>query len=136
MTPQQIQLVQSTWAAVVPIQDTATRLFYDRVFTLDPSLRALFPEDLTAQRNKLVQALDFIAMSLDDLDALLPMAQKLGQRHANYGVEPKDFDTVGAALLWALGQGLGGAFTVEAQQAWTAAYTTLTGVMKGAAYGD
>lgn len=136
MTPHQVKLVQASWAAVVPIQDTAARLFYDHLFTLDPTLRALFPEDLAAQYNKLVQALNFIVMSLDDLEVLLPMAEKLAKRHVTYGVEAKDYDTVGTALLWTLGQGLGPAFTAETREAWATAYAALIKVMKDAAHND
>ena len=34
-------------------------------------------------------------------------------------------DTVGAALLWTLGQGLGSAFTDEVRDAWAEAYGVL-----------
>ncbi len=41
MTPQQINLVQETFADVKPIAATAAELFYNRLFTLDPALRPL-----------------------------------------------------------------------------------------------
>jgi hemoglobin-like flavoprotein len=44
------------------------------------------------------------------------------------------YDTVGAALLWTLGQGLGAAFTSEVEAAWAETYNTLADVMKSAAY--
>jgi methyl-accepting chemotaxis protein len=37
MTPTQIQLVQKTWARVLPIQREAGNVFYDRLFALDPA---------------------------------------------------------------------------------------------------
>jgi nitric oxide dioxygenase len=42
-------VVQSTWAKVTPIADTAATLFYDRLFALDPDTRAMFPDDLTVR---------------------------------------------------------------------------------------
>jgi hemoglobin-like flavoprotein len=50
-----------------------------------------------------------------------------------YHVQPAHYDTVGAALLWTLGQGLGAAFTPPVEAAWTEAYTILATVMKDAA---
>jgi hypothetical protein len=50
MTPEQIRHIRSSWAAVLPIAATAADLFYQRLFDLDPSLRALFPADLSAQK--------------------------------------------------------------------------------------
>ena len=39
---------------------------------------------------------------------------------------------VGAALLWALEQGLGPAFTSDVKLAWAEAYSTLASAMHGA----
>ena len=50
--------------------------------------------------------------------------QALGRRHAGYGVRPEHYDTVGAALLWTLEQGLGDAFTDDVRAAWAEAYGT------------
>ncbi|MEW6133106.1 MAG: globin family protein [Pseudomonadota bacterium] len=134
MTPQQISLVQSSWAAVVPIQDTAAGLFYQRLFTLDPSVKPMFKGDMQSQGKKLMQALGFIVNSLTRLDEVVPVAQDMARRHVGYGVQPQHYDTVGAALLWTLEQGLGDAFTEEVKTAWATAYGTLAQVMKDAAY--
>ncbi len=42
------------------------------------------------------------------------------------------YDSVGAALLWTLEQGLGDAWTAEVKAAWAAAYALLAGVMRDA----
>ena len=61
---------------------------------------------------------------------MVPVLKELGRRHLNYGVQNEHYDTVGAALLWTLEQGLGDAFTGEVKEAWTAAYALMSGVMK------
>jgi hemoglobin-like flavoprotein len=43
----------------------------------------------------------------------------------DYGVKPAPYDSVGAALLWTLEQGLGSKFTDELKAAWTTACGTL-----------
>ncbi len=134
MTPQQVTLIQTSWAAVLPIQDTAAGLFYQRLFVLDPSVRPMFKGDLAGQGKKLMQALGFIVNSLTRLDELVPVAQDMARRHVGYGVQAEHYDTVGTALLWTLEQGLGSAFTDETRDAWATAYGTLAGVMKEAAY--
>jgi nitric oxide dioxygenase len=50
-----------------------------------------------------------------------------------YDVQPEDYATVGAALLWTLEQGLGFAYTPEAADAWSAAYAALSETMLAAA---
>jgi hemoglobin-like flavoprotein len=132
MTPLQITLVQSTFAKVAPISKTAAKLFYDRLFELDPSLRRLFKGDIEEQGRKLMQVLGFAVGSLNDTAALLPAVSALGERHSRYGVLDQHYDTVGAALLWTLEKGLGDAFTPPVKAAWTQTYSTLAQVMKEA----
>ena len=48
-----------------------------------------------------------VVQGLDHLEALVPALADLGRRHAQYGVTANYYDTVGAALLWTLEQGLG-----------------------------
>ena len=50
MTPQQIELVQTSFKKVVPIAGTAADLFYDRLFEIAPEVRSMFPQDLTERR--------------------------------------------------------------------------------------
>jgi len=134
MTPQQIQMIQSTWIQVVPIADTAAGLFYGKLFELDPAVKPLFKGDMTEQGRKLMKTIGVVVNSLTRLEEILPTVQDLGKRHVAYGVEPRHYDTVGAALLWTLEQGLGPAFTPDVKAAWAAAYGTLASVMKEAAY--
>ena len=42
MSPKQKALVKETWRKVVPMADAAARLFYDRLFEIDPTTRPLF----------------------------------------------------------------------------------------------
>lgn len=133
MTPDQITAVKQSFAQVVPIADAAAKLFYDRLFALDPTLRPLFKSDMSAQGRLLMTMIGTAVGSLDRLEAIVPAVQALGRRHAGYGVAEPHYDTVGAALLWTLEQGLGPAFTPDVRGAWTEAYGVLAGTMKAAA---
>lgn len=134
MTPAQVAMIRESWTAVEPIQDVAATLFYDRLFELDPTLRRLFRRtDMAGQKKILMQTLTVVVKSLDRLDQIVPAVQALGRRHAGYGVRASHYDTVGAALLWTLGQGLGDAFVPALRDAWTDAYSTLATVMIEAA---
>jgi hemoglobin-like flavoprotein len=137
MTPNEVGLIKASWAAVEPIADTAAELFYGRLFELDPTLQRLFRRtDMTAQRKLLMQTLTVVVKSLDKLDQIVPAVKALGRRHAGYGVRAAHYDTVGAALLWTLEQGLGDGFSPEVRDAWTEAYGTLASVMIEAANAD
>jgi len=133
MTPHQIVLVQDTWQKVIPIKDKAAQLFYGKLFELDASLKPLFKGDMGTQGKKLMLMIDTVVTKLQSLSDIVPAVQALGRRHVDYGVKDHHYDTVGAALLWTLGVGLGDAFTADAKEAWTQAYVTLAGAMKTAA---
>jgi hemoglobin-like flavoprotein len=133
MDPEQVSLIQASFAGVVPIAEDAAALFYARLFELDPALRPLFQGDLREQGRKLMTMLLVLVRGLEQPDQLLPVVEALGRRHADYGVRETQYDTVGAALLWTLRQGLGKQLTPEGEAAWTAAYTLLANVMKQAA---
>lgn len=126
-------MVQDSFRKVVPIADTAADLFYDRLFTIAPEVRPLFPDDLKEQKKKLITMLATAVTNLHQVETILPAVENLGKRHVSYGVTAKHYEPVGAALLWTLEQGLGSDFTPPVKAAWTEAYTTLAGVMTGAA---
>ena len=133
MTPEQVKLVQDSFAKVAPIAETAADLFYDRLFVIAPDVRALFPEDLAEQKKKLMQMLAVAVTNLHQVGQFFAAVQGLGRRHAGYRVVDAHYEPVGAALLWTLEQGLGPAFTPDVKDAWVETYTTLAGVMKEAA---
>ncbi|WP_068117097.1 globin family protein [Tropicimonas marinistellae] len=130
MTPDTIREVQTSFRAVAAISDAAADIFYDKLFAADPTLRALFPSDLAAQKKKLMQALAFAVGSLDRADALLPTLRQLGARHAGYGVTPEHYQTVGSALIDTLDTGLGDAFTPQCRRAWTDVYGVVAATMQ------
>jgi hemoglobin-like flavoprotein len=109
------------------------RDLYQRLFEIDPSARALFRStDMAKQRTNLIQILSVAVSSLDNLGALRKTVEDLGRRHAGYGVQDAQYDSVGVALLWTLQQGLGSAWTAEAAATWKEVYGLLSGIMRSA----
>ena len=133
MTPEQLILVQESWGKVIPVSDTAAQLFYGKLFELDPSLRELFKGDMAEQGKKLMTMINVAVNGLKRLESIVPAVQDLGRRHVDYGVKDEDYDTVGAALIWTLSQGLGDDFTDEVKDAWVTVYGILAMTMKNAA---
>jgi hemoglobin-like flavoprotein len=133
LTQTQIALVQDTFALIAPIADDAASLFYHRLFEIDPRLRPMFKGDMADQRRKLMQMLTAAVKGLNNIERLVPVVEDLGRRHAHYGVADEHYDTVGAALLWTLEQGLGKGFTPDVKDAWATVYGVLASTMKAAA---
>jgi hemoglobin-like flavoprotein len=91
MTSEQKNLVQQTFGQVVPIQEQAAQLFYDRLFTLDPSLRRLFEGDMKRQGALLMTMIGTAVNGLDRLEEIAPAVHDLGCRHAGYGVRSQHY---------------------------------------------
>lgn len=130
MDPQTIALVQDSWRRVLPMGAAVGDLFYQHLFEADPTLKPLFQGNLHQQAFKLIQMIDGAVGQLGDLDTLVPVLQQLGQRHLGYGVQAAHYDTVGAALLKTLEQGLGSSCTPDTRAAWTAVYGVMADVMQ------
>lgn len=133
MTNKEIELVKASWADVVPISNLAAELFYGKLFEIDPALKCLFSENLEEQGKKLMMMINTAVNGLDSPEQIVPAVKALGQRHADYGVVDVHYVTVGEALIWTLGQGLGDGFTDEVKNAWLNTYTLLAGTMKDGA---
>jgi hemoglobin-like flavoprotein len=133
MTPQQIGLVQHSFAQVAPQAEEVAALFYARLFEIDPSTQPLFAGDMKEQGRKLMQMIGVVVRGLGRLEQLVPAIQDLGRRHVGYGVTDTHYDTVGAALLWTLEQGLKDDFSPDVKNAWATAYGLLADTMKTAA---
>lgn len=133
MTPRQIELVQNSFKLITPMLESATMLFYDRLFQLDPFLRRMFRVPREEQARKLGYMLTVVVKGLNRPEHILAAVEELGRRHSTYGVEPQHYDTVGAALLSTLHTGLGDAFTTEVREAWATAYSFLSNTMQRAA---
>ena len=133
MTPTQIELVQSSFAKVALISDQAAAIFYSRLFDMAPEVRSLFKGDMVEQGRKLMTMLGSVTRQLNQLDTLVPVAERLAERHVGYGAVPEHYAVVGAALIGTLDEGLGADFTPDVRTAWQTAYGTLSGVMIAAA---
>ena len=135
MTPDQVRLVQESFAKVTPIADQAASMFYERLFEIAPQVRAMFPPDMAEQQRKLMATLTIVVNGLSNLESTLPAASSLATRHVAYGARAEHYPVVGAALLWTLEQGLGKEWNEEVADAWTAAYAMLSGFMINQAWG-
>ena len=124
-----LDAVETSFDLVAPRGDELMDEFYARLFEAAPGVRALFPDDLRAQKKMLLAALVLVRTSLRDLDALVPKLRGLGARHVGYGARPEHYAVVGSALIAALAAVAGDAWTAEYERAWGAAYQLVADTM-------
>ena len=131
VTPERRRLAQQAFATIQPFADELGMLFYSRLFELDPGLRGLFKHDLANQAHSLMTMLQLAIEGLDAPGHFSRALRNLGVRHADYGVQPEQYATVRAALLWTLAHALGAAFTPETAAALTEVLSIITDQMQG-----
>jgi hemoglobin-like flavoprotein len=134
LTENQRRLIRETGAALRSEAVPVSVLFYRKLFELDPSTRHMFHTDLAAQGQKLIDTLDAVVASIDDLGGMRERLLLLGRQHAGYGVTPRHYDVASRALIWTLGQAVDD-FTDETRDAWQAALAAITETMKAGAAG-
>jgi hemoglobin-like flavoprotein len=130
MTPRQMSLVQESFEQLKPTAAETGIYFYERLFTMEPSLRRMFRTAPAEQAVKLMQVLEVAVNSLQRVDQLVPVLEEMGAKHAAYGVVDAHYDTVGACLLATLAAAFGNGFTEEIRDAWATTYDLLAGAMK------
>jgi nitric oxide dioxygenase len=134
MTPEQIAMVQSSFASVGQRLPEMSGHFYEELFTRDPTLRTLFSSHMAEQQVRFAEKLTEIVEAIPRLDELLCHTRELGARHDGYGVRVANYWTVGSALLDALAAVLGDAFDPPTREAWELAYNLIAETMlEGAA---
>ena len=129
LTASEILLVRDSFDRV-SVGLRFSRNFYARLFAIAPPLRALFPDDLSAQVRKLMEMLATLVDKLDRPHELVMTLEALGAQHRDYGVVAADFAPVGRALFETLESELGPAFDDATRRAWIALYALASSWMQ------
>ncbi|MCF0147811.1 MAG: bacitracin resistance protein BacA [Clostridium sp.] len=126
-----IEIIKST----VPVLKThgveITTTFYKNLFKKNPEIAPLFNMDRQAsgeQPKALAMAVLASAQNIDNLQAIMPVVNKIAERHCNANVKPEHYPIIGMHLLDAIKETLGDAATDEIIDAWGKTYGVLAEV--------
>ncbi|MDR7276136.1 globin domain-containing protein [Catenuloplanes atrovinosus] len=136
-TAEAMQIVQRTAEKVADRPVALAEAFYRHLFALAPGVRSMFPEDMTAQNERLCRAL------LDGIRALVEPERyagqmeralhRLGAHHADrLGVRPEHYPYVGHALVRAVGD-ISDDWSSSTSSAWIWVYDWMAAHMLSAA---
>jgi len=129
MTPEDVTLVVETVSSLRPRLAEVAGAFYAELFRERPELRALFPDQLTAQQQKFAAELDAIVVAIPDLTRFADRAADLGARHVDYGVRVGHYTIVGRVLRRVLADAMGPQWTERHEAAWVSAYDLVAEAM-------
>lgn len=134
MTTEQKNIVLATVPFLKENGVQLTTHFYNRMFQHHPELKNLFNlgnQQQGKQQHALAGAVLAYAENINDPSVLLPVIDRIGQKHTSLDIKPEQYQIVGEHLLASIGEILGDAATPEILGAWKAAYMQLAGVMSG-----
>jgi hemoglobin-like flavoprotein len=127
------ELLRSSWREMSRFGDQVSAWFYASLFIAHPETRRLFGSDMAEQRRKITATLTLVVRSAHDLDAVVPVLQRLGRDHRRFGAVEAHYAAVGESLLGTLAYFLGEGWTPEVADTWTEAYGAVADVMITAA---
>lgn len=105
--------------------------FYERLFQRAPSVRPLFPQEMSGQYEKLGQTLQHVLRHIRTPDDLSKDLKALGDRHVGYGARPEHYQVVIEELVHAMRDVAGEGFTAEDADDWRLALRVISERMVG-----
>ena len=126
-----IDIIKSTVPALQAHGLDITTHFYKTMFENNPEVKPYFNMDRQKngeQPKVLATTVLAAAKNIDNLEALLPAVQKIGNRHVEVGIKPEHYPIVGKNLLIAIKDVLKDAATDEVLEAWGKAYEEIAKV--------
>jgi hemoglobin-like flavoprotein len=133
MTPEQLSMVQQSYAALGAETTKMANDFYGRLFTSDPSAKDLFTDGPDVMSVKFAAELAALVESISSFPEFAPRVRELGARHAAYRVQPRHYGAAREALIGALAQHLAEQWNAEMEAAWRRAYNLVAEMMMAAA---
>lgn len=129
-------LLRESWALVADVSDKVAAQFYGMLFSRYPAIRMLFPPGMDSQRDRLLGALTYFVLNLDDMDAVTRYLRELARDHRKFDVRPEHYPALGRCLVAAMKANAAGRWRPEHEEAWLTAYNVIAGVMIEAARED
>lgn len=133
MNSERIKLIRRSFEKIT--SEAFTESFYRNLFSIQPALRLLFPDDSGEREVKLMPLFDMTLEMLGEPEKLISVLEEFGCRYALDGLREEHFETLGAALLAALRETNPADFTNETEAAWGALYKVMSETMKRGARG-
>ncbi|GEM81656.1 NO-inducible flavohemoprotein [Vibrio superstes] len=124
-----IDTVKATAPILAATGPKLTAHFYDRMFAHNPELKDIF--NMSNQRNghqreALFNAICGYATNIDNLGALLPVVEKIAQKHTSFMITAEQYNIVGTHLLASIDELLSPG--EEVITAWGKAYGVLADI--------
>lgn len=131
LDPNKLEIIKATLPVVKEHGEEITKAFYKRMFTNHPELKNIFnmTHQITGHQPKaLADAVYGAAANIEDFSQIMPVLERIGEKHRSLQIKPEHYPIVGENLLGAIKEVLGDASTDEIVGAWADAYDVISDV--------
>lgn len=112
------EIVLKSFEALSTDLTVLTTRFYDRLFTVAPAARAIFPPDRHRQHQHFASAIAILARNVMNIEALDEPLRELGRRHLAYRVEPAHYELARKIFVETMAESAKEWWTPEHTLAW------------------
>jgi len=116
-----VNLLQSSFAAMAPKASEIVDRFYAKLAGAHPAVQQMFPSEASAEASELTDALALVVRAANRPASVKPGLGALRTRHRAAGVTREHYAAAGAALRSAMAETAGALWTKDVEAAWSAA---------------
>lgn len=131
LDPKKLEIIKATLPVVKEHGEEITKRFYKRMFKAHPELLNIFNQthQITGhQPRALAEAVYGAAANIEDFSKIMPVLERIGEKHRSLQIKPEHYPIVGENLLSAIKEVLGDAATDKIIDAWADAYNVIADV--------
>lgn len=110
--------VKATWDELAGRHIEFVNRFYARLFERYPKYRKLFPDQMSPQLEKMVEAVGNLALHADYDSLLEPYLQNIGYAHRGSGIKAADVENFIGVFIETLADTCGTRWNVARERAW------------------
>lgn len=121
--------IRDSFNALSPRGEELMDVFYSKLFSENPDVRSMFPDDMAGQKKALLGAVALVVKHADNLDAIEDALHEMGARHVAYGTVAEHYPIVRDTLLAALSEVAGDLWNDQLTEDWTGALNAVAGTM-------
>lgn len=129
LSDDQVDLIRHSAGRLAEVNVAATNAFYSNLFAHAPGVRALFPDDMFGQSEKLWQSIVMVVQSADDISEIEAALRELGAKHVAYGADAAHYQVVTDVLLETISAVMADEWSDDHYVAWKATLDAVSGVM-------
>ncbi len=117
-----IELIRQDWEALAGQRAQFTKAFYTAFFDQFPEYRALFPDAMDAQMERMVEMFSNLARFADHSDLIQPYLLQVGFAHRGFGIRHNDAENFKEVFISTLAEARGEAWNEDHETAWRQAF--------------